>query len=60
MQLRMTTRKHGYGCNITLAGWWEAGCITINRFVDGKNQEDWINWDALGLMQQLGVIPSMG
>jgi steroid delta-isomerase-like uncharacterized protein len=34
--------------------------ITIIRFVEGKDQEDWVNWDALGLMQQLGVIPSMG
>jgi steroid delta-isomerase-like uncharacterized protein len=33
---------------------------TFIRFVDGKDQEDWVNWDALGLMHQLGVIPSMG
>jgi steroid delta-isomerase-like uncharacterized protein len=32
----------------------------ISRFVDGKWQEDWSNFDALGMLQQLGVIPSMG
>ena len=29
VQLWMKTRKPGYGCNIALAGWWEAGCIVI-------------------------------
>jgi len=32
--------------------------ITCSRVVDGKFVEAWSNWDALGLMQQLGVIPS--
>jgi predicted ester cyclase len=31
--------------------------ITIERFADGKIVEDWTNFDALGLMQQLGLIP---
>jgi hypothetical protein len=22
--------------------------------------EGWINWDALGMMQQLGVVPELG
>jgi predicted ester cyclase len=31
--------------------------ITIERFSDGKIVEDWTNFDALGLMQQLGLVP---
>lgn len=34
--------------------------INIHRIVDGKVQEGWLNWDALGMMQQLGVIPAPG
>jgi predicted ester cyclase len=30
--------------------------ITIERFADGKVVEDWTNFDALGLMQQLGLV----
>ena len=30
--------------------------ITIKRFADGKIVEAWTNFDALGMMQQLGVI----
>jgi steroid delta-isomerase-like uncharacterized protein len=33
--------------------------ITIDRFSGGKIVESWNNWDALGLMQQLGAIPQM-
>ena len=32
--------------------------IDINRIADGKIAERWANFDALGLMQQLGVIPT--
>src|SRR2546423_13761624 len=32
--------------------------ITIDRIVDGRIVESWTNWDALGLMQQLGVVPA--
>jgi predicted ester cyclase len=32
--------------------------ITINRVSDGKIVEAWTNSDALGMMQQLGLIPS--
>ena len=31
--------------------------ITVEQFADGKIAEDWTNFDALGLMQQLGLIP---
>jgi steroid delta-isomerase-like uncharacterized protein len=30
--------------------------MTIQRIVDGKIVEDWANWDALGMLRQLGVI----
>jgi steroid delta-isomerase-like uncharacterized protein len=33
--------------------------ISIARFASGKMVEGWINWDALGLMQQLGVVPEL-
>jgi steroid delta-isomerase-like uncharacterized protein len=32
--------------------------ISIARVVDGKVVEDRTNWDALGMMQQLGAIPT--
>jgi steroid delta-isomerase-like uncharacterized protein len=31
--------------------------ITIARFANGKIVEAFVNWDALGLMRQLGVVP---
>ena len=34
--------------------------ITINRMANGKIVEDWANFDALGMMQQLGVVPAPG
>jgi steroid delta-isomerase-like uncharacterized protein len=32
--------------------------ITIHRIEEGKIVEEWENWDALGLMQQIGAVPS--
>ena len=32
--------------------------ISIGRFKGGKLVEDWVQWDGLGLMRQLGVAPS--
>jgi steroid delta-isomerase-like uncharacterized protein len=32
--------------------------ITIARLSDGKFVEAWNNWDALGMMQQLGAVPT--
>ena len=32
--------------------------INIHRVVDGQIQEGWLNWDALGLLQQLGALPT--
>ena len=34
--------------------------ITIVRVVDGLIIEDWTEMDAMGMMQQLGVIPAPG
>ena len=39
------------GNQVTLAG------IEFDRVSDGKMQETWVNYDALGMMQQLGVAP---
>jgi predicted ester cyclase len=33
---------------------------TIERVAGGKIVEHWINFDALGMMQQLGVVPPPG
>jgi steroid delta-isomerase-like uncharacterized protein len=34
--------------------------ISIARFAGGKIVEGWVNWDALSLMQQLGVVAEAG
>ena len=34
--------------------------IAISHFREGKSAKSWQNTDALGLVQQLGLIPSMG
>jgi steroid delta-isomerase-like uncharacterized protein len=33
--------------------------MTIFRFSNGKIVEGYVNWDALGLLQQLGVVPPL-
>ena len=32
--------------------------LTLNRISRGKVVESWSNWDALGLMQQIGAVPT--
>lgn len=32
--------------------------ITIDRFEGGKVAESWTNWNTLGMLRQLGVIPA--
>jgi steroid delta-isomerase-like uncharacterized protein len=32
--------------------------IGIDRIVDGKIVESWTNWDTLGLLAQIGALPS--
>ena len=34
--------------------------ILISRIAEGKVAEEWEEYDALGFMQQLGVVPPMG
>ena len=34
--------------------------VSIARFTNGKMSEGFVNWDALGLMQQLGAVPELG
>jgi steroid delta-isomerase-like uncharacterized protein len=34
--------------------------ISVARFTNGKMVEAWVNWDALGLMRQLGVVAEVG
>jgi steroid delta-isomerase-like uncharacterized protein len=41
------------GKQVTISG------VSIARFTNGKMVEGWVNWDALGLMQQLGVVPEL-
>lgn len=33
--------------------------ISIVRFAGGKMVEDWVNWDALGLMRELDAVPEV-
>jgi len=33
--------------------------MSMMRFSNGKSEEAWFSYDALGMMQQLGLIPSM-
>ena len=40
------------GNRVTVAG------TSVERVVDGKIEETWENYDALGMMQQIGAIPS--
>ncbi len=35
----------------------ESHGMTIDRFEGGKLVESWDNWNALGLMQQIGALP---
>jgi len=41
------------GKQVTISG------VSSARFTNGKMVEGWVNWDALGLMQQLGVVPEL-
>jgi predicted ester cyclase len=34
--------------------------ITISRLAGGRIVEETSNWDALGMLQALGVVPRMG
>ena len=34
--------------------------ISFLRITNGKIAEQWVNWDTLGLLQQLGAVPQFG
>ncbi len=40
------------GNRVTVAG------TSVERIVDGKIEETWDNYDALGMLQQIGATPS--
>lgn len=42
------------GKQVTISG------MSIARLANGRLAESWVNWDALGLMRQLGVVPELG
>lgn len=42
------------GKQVTVTG------ISVSRWANGKTVESWSNFDTLGMLQQLGVVPSMG
>ena len=42
------------GKQVTIAG------MLIVRVAGGKMVESWVNFDALGMLQQLGVVPAPG
>jgi predicted ester cyclase len=31
---------------------------TLSRLADGKIVEEWTNWDTLGMLQQIGAVPT--
>ncbi len=33
--------------------------LSLSRVANGKIVEDWTNWDTLGMLQQIGAIPTM-
>ena len=37
---------------------WTVWGIFIDRVADGKFVESWVRYDTLGLMQQLGLVPT--
>jgi steroid delta-isomerase-like uncharacterized protein len=42
------------GKRVTISG------ISVARFTNGKMVEGWVNWDALGMLQQLGIVQELG
>ena len=42
------------GKKVRITGIW------MNRIAGGKIAESWNAWDALGILQQIGVVPALG
>ncbi len=64
---RVVTRWTARGANTgSLAGMPTTGKavvvsgMSIERIADDKIAETWANWDQLGMLQQLGVVPTPG
>ena len=60
---RFTARGTHQGAFIGIPPTGKQGVVTgtgIDRFANGKIVEAWFNSDDLGLLQQLGVVPSPG
>ncbi len=34
-------------------------CIRIDRIAEGKIVESWMQWDSLGLLEQIGALPKL-
>lgn len=52
----VTGTQQGEFAGIPPTGKWvHVTGINIHRVCDGQIHEAWLNWDALGMMQQLGV-----
>jgi len=59
---RFTSRGTQTGPLMTIPPTGKASNVTgmvLFRLADGKIAEVWVNYDNLGLLQQLGVIPAM-
>jgi steroid delta-isomerase-like uncharacterized protein len=53
-----TGTQHGEFLGIPATGKsMKVQAIIISRFENGLWREDWVSWDQLGMLQQLGVIP---
>ncbi len=61
--IRYTVQGTHQGPLMGIAATGKRGTLTgidIYRIADGKIEEAWSNWDTLGMLQQVGVIPSVG
>ena len=58
VRLRVTGTHKGDGLGFAATGRKvDVTAITIIQFANGKLVHGWNNWDQLGMMQQLGVVP---
>jgi len=58
VRLRVSGTHNGGGLGFPATGRKvDVTAITIIQFANGKLVHGWNNWDQLGMMQQLGVIP---